>query len=151
VFEPLNYGGRPYRGRLCCFLGLDKDPQKPYAGPQSRFRRLLVEVNGEQPFSPNVGVEIFVNVIYDIEIVTVKTDREGKLRSPEHWYSVVREIHVRKQQSGTRTLQPSNTLPSNNPTPRTQTTLATEQHSNTANTPLGKAVKTTRARTRKFG
>ena len=31
--------GRPYTGRLCKFLGLGKDPQKPYAGPQSHFRQ----------------------------------------------------------------------------------------------------------------
>src|ERR1035438_5034178 len=84
VLEPQNYMGRPYTGRLCCFLGLGKDPQKPYAGPQSRFRRLVVEVNGEQPSNPNAGVEIFAGLLYDIEVVTVKTDRDGKSRPAEH-------------------------------------------------------------------
>lgn len=93
VLEPLNYCGRPYTGRLCKFLGLGKDPQRPYAGPQSDFRRLLVEVNGAQPSRPDVDVTIFAGVLYDIEVDTVTTDREEKQRPPEHWYSVVREIH----------------------------------------------------------
>ena len=127
----------PYTGRLCCFLGLGKDPQNPYAGPQSRFRRLLVEVNGEQPANPNAGVEIFVGVLYDIEVVTVKIDRNGNLRPPEHWYSVVREIHPCKSNPGAlRTLQPLNPVPFN---PSTQTTLSTDQHSNTINTPQAEA------------
>jgi hypothetical protein len=132
VLEPLNYEGRPYSGRLCKFLGLGKDPQKPYAGPQSHFRRLLVEVNGEQPTAQDVSMEIFVRVLYDIEVETVKTGRDGKPYSPEHWYSIVREIHPCKQGFDcTRTLQPSNPVPFN---PSTQTTLATDQHSNTVNT-----------------
>jgi hypothetical protein len=139
VLEPQNYTGRPYTGRLCCFLGLGKDPQNPYAGPQSRFRRLLVEVNGEQPSSPNAGVEIFVGVLYDIEVVTVKTDRNGDPRPPEHWYSIVREIHPCKSSLETvRTLQPLNPVPFN---PLTQTTLPTDQHSNTINTPQAEATK----------
>jgi hypothetical protein len=140
VLEPLNYEGRPYSGRLCKFLGLGKDPQKPYAGPQSHFRYLLVEVNGEQPTAASVDMEIFVAVLYDIEVETVKTGRDGKPYSPEHWYSIVREIHPCKQGSDcTRTLQPSNPVPFNPSTLGTQTTLATDQHSNTVNTPLGKA------------
>jgi hypothetical protein len=97
---------------------------------------LLVEVNGEQPSSPNAGVEIFVGVLYDIEVATVTTDRDGKPRLPEHWYSIVREIHPRKASpEAVRTLQPLNTVPFN---PSTQTTLITDQHSNTVNTPLAK-------------
>jgi hypothetical protein len=137
VLEPQNYTGRPHTGRLCCFLGLGKDPQKPYAGPQSRFRRLMVEVNGEQPASATAEVEILVGLLYDIEVVTVKTDREGKPRPPEHWYSIVREIHPRKANpEGVRTLQRLNTVPFN---PSTQTTLSTDQHSNTINTPQAEA------------
>jgi hypothetical protein len=97
---------------------------------------LLVEVNGEQPSSPNAGVEIFVGVLYDIEVATVTTDRDGKPRLPEHWYSIVREIHPRKASpEAVRTLQPLNTVPFN---PSTQTTLITDQHSNTVNTPRAK-------------
>ncbi len=140
VLEPLNYQGRPYSGRLCKFLGLGKDPQKPYAGPQSDFRQLLVEVNGAQPTAQAAGMEVFVHVLYEIEVVTVKKDREGKPRPAEHWYSIVREIHPYKQGSErTRTLQPSNPVPFNHSTPRTQTTLTTDQHSNTVNTPLARA------------
>jgi len=111
VLGPENYTGRPYTGRLCAFLGLGKNPERPYAGPQSRFRRLYVEVNGDQPPSLEAGMEIFIGVRYDIEVVTVKLDREGKPRAPEHWYSIVREIHLCKR--GTTTSQPSNPQPSN--------------------------------------
>jgi hypothetical protein len=138
VLDPLNYQGRPYTGRLCKFLGLGKDPQRPYAGPQSHFRRLLVEVNGDQPASANTGMEIFVLVRYEIEVVTVNTDREGKPRPPEHWYSIVREIHPTKTgSSGVRTHEPFNPVLSNPSTLRTQATHSTDQHSNTVNTPLG--------------
>jgi len=137
VLEPMNYQGRPYTGRLCKFFGLGKAPQKPYAGPQSHFRRLLVEVNGEQPASPHVGVEIFVGVFYDIEVITVKEDRDKKPRSPEHWYSTVRGIHPSKNAfPAARTLQPFNPEHFNPSTQRTQSTLSTDQHSNTVNTPL---------------
>jgi hypothetical protein len=93
VFVPQNYQGRPYTGRLCAFLGLGKNQERPYAGSQSRFRRLFVEVNGAQPTAANVGIEVFVGVRYEIEVVTVTQDRNGKQVPPEHWYSVVREIH----------------------------------------------------------
>jgi hypothetical protein len=144
VLEPMNYCGRPYTGRLCKFLGLGKDPQRPYAGPQSHFRHLLVEVNGDQPTTPNAGMEIFVGACYEIDVVTVNTDRDGKTRLPEHWYSVVREIHPTKTAfSDTRTIQPFNPEPFNSSTPRTQTTHSTDQHSNTVNTPLGSSSKAT--------
>ncbi len=139
VLEPQNYMGRPYTGRLCSFLGLGMDPRKPYAGPQSRFRRLFVEVNGGQPPGANVGMEVFLDVLYEIEVETVKVDREGKPRRPEHWYSIVREIHPSKANSGAvRTVQPINPVPIN---PSTQTTLTTDQHSNTVNTPLAEVAK----------
>ena len=142
VLEPLDYSGRPYTGRLCKFLGLGKDPQRPYAGPQSHFRHLLVEVNGDQPTSSNTGTELFVGVSYEIEVVTVNTNREGKPRPPEHWYSVVREIHpIKAGSSGTRTHEPLNPGHFNPPTLRTHTTRTTDQHSNTVNTPLGNSSK----------
>ena len=106
MLEPQNYHGRRYTGRLCAFLGLGKNPERPYAGPQSRFRRLYVEVNGDQPPSLEAGMEIFVGVRYEIKVVTVKQDRDGKPRAPEHWYSIVREIHPCKP--GTTTPQPLN-------------------------------------------
>jgi len=134
VLEPQDYAGRPYTGRLCCFLGLGKDPQNPHAGPQSRFRRLFVEVNGGQPPGAKAGMEVFFGILYDIEVVTVKTDREGRPRPLEHWYSIVREIHPCKANpEAVRTLQPLNTVPFNT---STQATPTTDQHSNTANTPL---------------
>ena len=97
--EPQNYAGRPYIGQLCKFLGLGKNPDQPYAGPQTEFRRLLVECNGDQPPSLQCDdVGIFVGLGYDISVETVKTDRHGKPRSPLHWYSVVRSIQPRKRE-----------------------------------------------------
>jgi hypothetical protein len=94
--QPQNYTGGAYIGTLCKFLGLGKNPEKPYAGPQSDFRRLLVEANGDQPPSLETGVDIFVGLLYDIVVETVKKDRNGKPRLPVHWYSIVRSIHVHK-------------------------------------------------------
>jgi hypothetical protein len=139
VLEPENYQGRPYTGRLCKFLGLGKNKERPYAGPQSQFRQLYVEVNGEQPPSPEAGIEIFLGLRYEIEVVTVKTDRNGKPRSPEHWYSIVRGIHPCKP--GRTTPQLSNSSPSNPLTQRAHTTLTTDQHSNTENTPLAAEIR----------
>jgi hypothetical protein len=138
--EPKNYQGRPYSGRLCKFLGLGKDPQRPYAGPQSDFRRLLVEANGEQPGRADTGVDLFIGLHYEIDVATVRQDRHGKPRAPEHWYSIVRDMRLcRKPAESLRTLEPANSVPSNSSTPRTRTTLKTHQQSNTANTPLASA------------
>lgn len=95
--EPLNYSGPRYAGKLCKFLGLGRNPDQPYAGPQSEFRRLLVECNGDQPLITVFDdFGIFVGREYDISVETVKTDRHGKPRLPVHWYSIVRSIHPRK-------------------------------------------------------
>jgi hypothetical protein len=139
VLEPQNYQGRPYNGRLCKFLGLGKNRERPYAGPQSHFRLLYVEVNGDQPPSLKAGMEIFVGIRYEIEVVTVKTDRNGNPRSPEHWYSIVKGIHPCKP--GRITSQPLNPIPINPLTQRTHTTLTTDQHSNTENTPLAAEIR----------
>jgi hypothetical protein len=79
-------------------------------------------------------MEIFVGVLYDIEVVTVTKDRDGQPRSPEHWYSLVRGIRRSKTGADSQpTSQPTNPLPSN---PPTHVTDATYQHSNTVNIPL---------------
>src|SRR3974390_2790568 len=52
VLEPLDYKGRPYVGKLCAFLSLGGNPEQPYAGPNSKFRELLAEINGAQPSRP---------------------------------------------------------------------------------------------------
>src|SRR5215831_20386626 len=93
VLEPQNYTGRAFTGNLCKFLSLGRDLQRPYAGPHSDFRRLYVELNGDQPSAPEVTMRIFEGRWYEITVETVKLDRNGKERRPEHWYSVVREIH----------------------------------------------------------
>lgn len=132
VMEPQDYAGRSYNGKLCKFLNVGTNPARPYAGPQSDFRQLWVELNSAQPTSPEVTMKIFEGRLYEITVETVKLDRHGKECKPEHWYSIVREIHP----AGTPTLQPSNTKPINPSTLRTQTTHSTDQHSNTENTPL---------------
>ena len=132
VLEPQNYQGRAYTGRLCKFLALGRDQQKPYAGPQSHFRRLLVEVNGAQPIRPDTDMRVFVGLLYEIEVATVTTDREGKPRVPEHWYSIVRTIHP----ACSTTLQPINSSPALPSTQKNSSTHSTDQHSNTENLPL---------------
>jgi hypothetical protein len=94
--EPLDYTGPRYAGALCKFYALGRNPEKPYAGPQSGFRRLLVEANGDQPPSLEADMDTFVGLFYDIEVVTVTKDRNGKPLLPVHHYSVVRSIHIHK-------------------------------------------------------
>jgi hypothetical protein len=129
VLEPQNYTGRPYQGKLCKFLSLGRNQEQPYAGQHSAFRQLWVELNGGQPPGPEVTMQIFENRLYQITVETVKQDRNGKERAPEHWYSVVRDIHL------ARALQPANTAILNSSTQRTLSTHSTDQHSNTRNTP----------------
>jgi hypothetical protein len=137
VLEPQNYQGRPYTGRLCKFLGLGKDPERPFAGPQSEFRRLYVEVNCEQPTNPDASIKIFEGRLYEITVETVTKDRKNEDRKPEHWYSIVRVIHPCKSISNAApTPQLSNLELSNSLTQRTETTLSTDPHRNTENTPL---------------
>src|ERR1700688_135823 len=42
VMEPRNYTGRSYTGKLCKFLNAGSNPARPFAGPQSDFRKLWV-------------------------------------------------------------------------------------------------------------
>jgi hypothetical protein len=131
VMELQNYAGRPYQGKLCKFLSLGRDQNRPFAGQHSAFRQLWVELNGGQPPGPEVTMQIFENRLYQITVETVKQDRNGKERPAEHWYSVVREIHLAPPP-----LQHPNTAILNSSTQRTQSTHSTDQHSNTENTPL---------------
>ncbi len=135
VLEVLDYRGRPYHGKLCKFLSLGRDPARPFAGHHSDFRKLYVEVNGAQPNGSEVTMRIFEGHCYEITVETVRRDRNGKERGPEHWYSVVREIRP----LASRTPQPFNTEPFNPSTPRTEATHSTDQHSNPENTPLAES------------
>jgi len=109
VLEHVNYTGRPYTGKLCKFLSLGCDPNRPFAGQHSLFRQLWVSVNGAQPASSEVTLRIFQGVLFCLSVETVKKDRHGNQRAPEHWYSVVRAIHPARPDCP----QHSNTAPAN--------------------------------------
>lgn len=94
VLDPVDYMGRAYTGKLCKFLSLGRDRERPFAAPHSHFRELFVEVNGDQPVSAEVSMEVFVGLRSEIDVETVKQDRRGRQRPPEHWYSIVRDIHL---------------------------------------------------------
>jgi hypothetical protein len=136
-----NYTGKPYQGTLCKFLSLGTNPERPCAGHHSAFRQLYVEANGAQPVSAEVTVTIFEKLPYEITVATVTRDRNAKDRKPEHWYSIIREIHVAR---ALPTAQHANTSPINPLTQRTQSTYLTDQHSNIENTPLAEREKQTR-------
>jgi len=141
VLEPLDYRGRPYKGKLCKFLNLGKNPEAPYAGPRSDFRILLVEVNGEQPTRPDVDMSVFENRLYRITIETVTQNRKGEPLTPEHWYSIVRKI---RPGAPLTLINPLNLGNSGNP--------LTDQPSNLVNLPLGKSSSQTfEERKDKFG
>jgi hypothetical protein len=126
TLEPQDYGGRPYTGKLCKFLGLGKNPEAPYAGPRSDFRALLVDVNGSQPTRSDVDVAVFVGRLYRITVETVTKNRKGEPLGPAHWYSTVRTIHP--------------VAPSTPFNPRNSGNLGnplTDQPSNLGNLPLG--------------
>ena len=92
VLEPMGYEGAVYSGKLCKFLSLGTDRKGPHAGPNSHFRKLWVELNGDQPTATEVTLQDFVGRLYQITVVTVITDRKGQPRSPADCYSIVREI-----------------------------------------------------------
>ena len=129
----------PTRGGSASFSAWARTRNALTQDRRAIFGSLYVEVNGEQPPSLDAGTKIFVGVRYEIEVVAVKTDRNGNPRSPEHWYSVVKSIHPLKP--GGTTSQPLNPLPINPPTQRTHTTFITDQHSNTENTPLATEIR----------
>jgi|GEM_PF-3922518 len=119
ILKPFNYSGRPYTGKLCKFLSLGKNPERPCAGHHSHFRQLLVEVNGDQPVSTAIDVAIFHGCFFEITVETVTKDRNGKDRAPPHHYSVVRDIHFTRPPPQPLNLKPINPLtyqPSNRPT-----------------------------------
>jgi hypothetical protein len=128
VLEPPNYTGSPYTGDLCAFLSLGSNRQRPHAGQHSRFRRLLVEVNGDQPTNAEVDMDIVVGRGFDILVDTAKKDRNGNDKPPEHWYSIVRELHLAGKYSfdeSSSTFQPVNTSTIQHPN------TVTQEHSNT--------------------
>ncbi len=149
VLDPADYKGRAYTGKLCKFLSLGRDRERPFAAPHSDFRKLFVEVNGGQPVSTEASMELFVGLRYEIAVETVTKDRKERQCPPEHWYSIVREIHVEgkwpkhlptqqpstPEPSNASTRQLANPEPSNTPTLRTLKDPLTDQQSNTANTP----------------
>jgi len=134
TLEPTNYRGRPYSGKLCKFLSLGSDPDRPFAGQHSLFRQLWVEQNGAQPGSSEVTMRIFERVLFCVSVETVTRDRNGNERAPEHWYSIARDIHRARPDCP----QHLNTAPANTSTERTITLI--DQHSNKANTPLAERV-----------
>jgi hypothetical protein len=139
----LNYTGKPYHGKLCKFLGLGKNPEGPYAGPRSDFRKLWVEVNGAQPTSPQVDVNLFVDYNFIATVETVTKNRKSEPLAYEHHYSVVRAL---------RPFKPSE--PHNSWNPRNLGNLGnqlTEQPSNRGNLPLGNAQAQAHSRSGKFG
>lgn len=128
VLKPQDYTGRPYTGKLCKFLDLGKNLQAPYAGPRSTFRMLYVEVNGEQPTRPDVDLAIFVGRLYRISVETVNKNRNNEPLAANHWYSIVRKIHL---VSPSEPFNPRNSGNLQNP--------LTDQPSNLGNLPLGKS------------
>ena len=124
VLVPENYTGRPYQGQLCRFLGLGGNRERPFAGQHSTFRQLCVEVNGAQPTGFEIDVKLFEGYRYAITVETVTRDRKDKERTPEHWYSIVRKIHLAPP-SNTSTLNP---LTLQHREPRQPINRPTQQH-----------------------
>jgi|KBSSwiStaDraftv2_1062776.scaffolds.fasta_scaffold140523_4 hypothetical protein len=153
MFEPRNYEGRSYVGRLCKFFDLGKNASSPYAGARSAFRTLWVEVNGEQPTSPKIDTSIFAGRLYYITVETVTKNRKGKSLDACHFYSIIREVRPLFEDSKAfaepsnpstlRASKPPNlrTIPTSKP--ENQTTVQpnnrpTELPSNRLNLPLAR-------------
>lgn len=92
TMEPQNYTGRPYHGQPCAFFDLGSNPNQPYAGPTSLFHRLYTAVNGDQPTSSEVTMDIFIGHLYEIDVQTVKANRHHIALLPQEWYSVIRKV-----------------------------------------------------------
>lgn len=80
--DPLDYAGKPYVGRLCKSFNLGQDPKRPHAGAGSQFRKTWVEVNGAQPTNAETTLAVFVGRIFEIEVSTVRMNREQKPIAP---------------------------------------------------------------------
>src|SRR5438105_2886025 len=70
VLEPSNYAGKVYAGKLCKFFQLG-NRENPHAGPNSEFFQLWIQANGAQPVGPEVGVDIFLGMTFEITVGTV--------------------------------------------------------------------------------
>jgi hypothetical protein len=122
--QPQNYTGRAYIGTLCKFLGLGKNPERPYAGPQSDFRRLLVEANGDQP--PSLKPEW----ISSSGCSTTSSLRQSRTTAMENpgcpciGTALCGRFMSTKEGCDVATLQPFNTGNTDNPSNR-----PTQQHS----------------------
>lgn len=148
VMKPTNYEGRSYTGDLCKFFNLGRDKQGPHAGHGSEFRKVLVQLNGDQPVNSAAELSLFEGRIFQVEVVTIKGRKEqtGEFKNFAtcDWYSRVRKIipihessnlpihqstnppiQRKKNHESTNPLtpQPSNPLTLNKPTnPATQLT-----------------------------
>ena len=96
VMHPTNYEGRPYTGNLCKFFNLGRDRQGPHAGQGSEFRKLVVQLNGDQPANSGAELSMFEGQTFHIEVVTIKGRKEqtGEFKNFAacDWYSRVRRI-----------------------------------------------------------
>lgn len=80
--------------RICAFYNMGSDPQKPHAGPQSRYFRAWVLANGERPRrKQHLDPEVFLDgQVYKIEVSDSRTDAEGQPKADSLVYSRVTTI-----------------------------------------------------------
>jgi len=80
--------------RVCAFFNMGTNPERPHAGPQSRYFQAWCIANGERPLAkqrldPNVFLE---GQIFKIEVADCGADSEGEQKDDSLVYSRVTVI-----------------------------------------------------------
>lgn len=80
--------------RVCAFFNMGTNPERPHAGPQSRYFRAWTLANGERPrkkqkLDPGVFVD---GQIFKVEVEDSRADAEGKQKDEALIYSRVATV-----------------------------------------------------------
>ena len=80
--------------RVCAFFNMGSDPQKPHAGPHSRYFQAWTLANGERPHrKQRLDPAVFLDgQVYEIEVSDSDTDADGKQKHDSLVYSRVTAV-----------------------------------------------------------
>lgn len=104
--------------RVCAFFNMGTNPEKPHAGPQSRYFRAWTLANGERPHAKQkLDPRVFLDCqIFSVEVEDCRADAEGQQKDDSLVYSRVKGV-----------------LSANLPNQRNQTIMQSAQSSDSVN------------------
>jgi hypothetical protein len=105
--------------RVCAFFNMGSDPQRPHAGPQSRYFRAWSLANGELPrHKQGLDPAVFLDgQVFEIEVADCGTDAEGLKKADALVYSRATAILSAERRVGISTI---NTITQSAQSPRSR-------------------------------